>query len=156
MVEVERRLDAGRIHRSVWRCSFAESNTNADANAYSHTNADAWSVAACGVAEQHAGSARKPDRRQSGCCVDAVGCNDPAQRHISSGWPGFSTAVLQSHRLHIRHRFRMVAVERQFMDTNRRSRSVWRCSNSNSNSDAYTHTNSDADTYADADRRVAQ
>ena len=155
MVAVERRLDADRIYRSLWRCSNSDSDTDAD------TNADAYSNAGWGVAQQHTRSARKSDRRQPGCCVDAVRRYQYyAQRNLGRWWSGFSTAVLHSDRLHIRHRLGMVAVERQFMDTNRRYRSVWWCANSNSDAHADSNSNSDADSNSDsitnADRRVAK
>ena len=39
MVAVERWLDSDRIHRSVWRCAFT--NTNSDTDADTNTFADA-------------------------------------------------------------------------------------------------------------------
>ena len=71
MVALERWLDADRIYRSVRRRAFAHTNTDSDTNA--NSDAYAESDAADGVAEQHACSAGEPDRRQCGCCVDAVG-----------------------------------------------------------------------------------
>jgi hypothetical protein len=51
----------------------------------------------------------------------------------------------------------MVAVE-WFMDTDRRSGSVWWCAHSNSNTyaDTYAYTYSHADSYADTRRGVCE
>ena len=151
MVAVERRLDADRIYRSLWRCS------NSDTDAYSDTNADAYSNAGWGVAQQHTRSARKSDRRQPGCCVDAVRRYQYyAQRNLGRRWSGFSTAVLHSDRLHIRHRLGMVAVERQFMDTHRSCRPMWRITNANADADSNSDADTDSYSNTDANRRVSE
>ena len=50
----------------------------------------------------------------------------------------------------------MVAVERQFMDTHRSCRPMWRITNANTNADSNSDADTDSYSNTDANRRVSK